>query len=349
MKFDFCIGNPPYQQEQQSTETETSLKNYAPPVYNYFLDAASDIADIVEMIHPARFLFNAGSTPKAWNEKMLNDEHFKVIEYESDSSKVFSNTDIKGGIAITYRNRNKVFGAIRTFSTNPEINSMLQKVLNHPSFVSIDDIVFPRTSYRLTEQFHNDYPEAYKSLSDGHLYDMASNIFQRIGFAFYDNKPSDNHEYIKVYGREENARVSKYIRKEYINDGKNIDFYKVFIPQASGRGEFGESMGTTVIGKKGEASTETFLSIGKFATEKEAINVDKYLKTKVARALRSVLKVTQIGNKPVYKYIPMQDFSSESDIDWKKPVSDIDQQLYQKYKFSGEEIAFIESHVKEMK
>ena len=46
-------------------------------VYNKFLDEAYKIADVVEMIHPARFLFNAGSTPKAWNEKMLKDEHFK--------------------------------------------------------------------------------------------------------------------------------------------------------------------------------------------------------------------------------------------------------------------------------
>ena len=36
-------------------------------------------ADKVEMIHPARFLFNAGSTPKAWNEKMLNDSHFDSL------------------------------------------------------------------------------------------------------------------------------------------------------------------------------------------------------------------------------------------------------------------------------
>lgn len=67
MKFDFAIGNPPYQ-DNAIGENDT----YAPPVYNKFLDAAYAVADSVEMIHPARFLFNAGSTPKAWNEKMLN-------------------------------------------------------------------------------------------------------------------------------------------------------------------------------------------------------------------------------------------------------------------------------------
>ena len=68
-------------------------KTYAAPVYNKFMDAAAEVADKVELIHPARFLFNAGSTPKAWNDKMLNSVHFKVLCYEEDASKVFPTTD----------------------------------------------------------------------------------------------------------------------------------------------------------------------------------------------------------------------------------------------------------------
>ena len=48
MKFDFAIGNPPYQ-DNAIGENDT----YAPPVYNKFLDAAYAVADSVEMIHPA--------------------------------------------------------------------------------------------------------------------------------------------------------------------------------------------------------------------------------------------------------------------------------------------------------
>ena len=62
----------------------------------------------------------------------------------------------------------------------------------------------------------------------------------------------------------------------------------------------------------------------------------------------SVLKVTQNGNRGVWKMIPLQDFSPSSDIDWSQSIADIDQQLYAKYGLSAEEIAFIESHVKEM-
>ena len=96
MKFDFIIGNPPYQDE-----TIGENKTFAPPIYHLFLDGTYKISDHVELIHPARFLFNAGSTPKEWNKKMLDDPHLKVLYYEPNSSKVFVNTDIKGGIAIT--------------------------------------------------------------------------------------------------------------------------------------------------------------------------------------------------------------------------------------------------------
>lgn len=121
MKWDFAIGNPPY---MESTESESTRM---PPVYNHFMDAAFNIAEKVEMITPARFLFNAGYTPKAWNEKMLNDPHFKVMEYETDASKVFANTDIKGGIAISYRDKSKEFGAIEIFTKYPALNSILTK------------------------------------------------------------------------------------------------------------------------------------------------------------------------------------------------------------------------------
>ena len=87
MKFDYVIGNPPYQEETDSDST------CMPPVYNLFMDESYKVAHKVELITPARFLFNAGYTPKSWNEKILNDEHFKVLMYEVDSAKFFPNID----------------------------------------------------------------------------------------------------------------------------------------------------------------------------------------------------------------------------------------------------------------
>lgn len=90
MRFDYIVGNPPYQGEQNNNGRQ-------PPIYHFFMDEAYKIANNVELISPARFLFDAGQTPKKWNRKMLNDEHFKVLYYESNGRKVFPNTEIKGG------------------------------------------------------------------------------------------------------------------------------------------------------------------------------------------------------------------------------------------------------------
>lgn len=61
-----------------------------------------------------------------------------------------------------------------------------------------------------------------------------------------------------------------------------------------------------------------------------------------------ILKITQANTRDKWKYVPIQDFTSTSDIDWSKSIPEIDQQLYRKYGLSEEEINFIETNVKEM-
>ena len=114
-KFYAVIGNPPYQEEQVSNNFGGSKKNYAPPIYDRFFDAARSVSTRVELITPARFLFNAGSTPKAWNAKMLNDSHVSVLSYYPNSNTVFPglSTPIRGGLQLrmlTRQNRLGQFG-----------------------------------------------------------------------------------------------------------------------------------------------------------------------------------------------------------------------------------------------
>lgn len=343
MKFDFVIGNPPYQDE-----TLGDNKGYAPPVYHKFLESAYDIGETVEMIHPARFLFNAGSTPKQWNEQMLQDPHLKVLYFEQDSSKVFSNTDIKGGVAITYHNKSEDIGAIGTFTPYAELNAILKKVESQESFLSFSKIVITRTAYRLTDKMHKDYPKAIEQLSKGHAYDMSTNIFERLPQIFFDEKPNDGAEYIRILGRVKNERAYKYVKREYVNIVSNLDKYKIFMSKANGIGALGEVLSPPILSGPGIGSTETFLSIGAFDNVDEAEATLKYIKTKFARVLLGVLKTTQDITPDKWKFVPLQDFSSSSDIDWSASISNIDRQLYSKYKLSEEEINFIESKVKEM-
>ena len=150
MKFDVIIGNPPYQEERTGDN-----KQFAPPVYNYFIDEAQKIGNVFELIHPARFLFNAGSTPKDWNKKMLNDVHFKILKYEQDSSSIFGNNiDIKGGIVISYRNSEREFGAIKTFTSSSELNSILNKAWNLPKTKSLSSIIYIQNRFNLEALDH---------------------------------------------------------------------------------------------------------------------------------------------------------------------------------------------------
>ena len=121
MKFDYIIGNPPYQDE---VITKGDRPN---PIYHRFMEEAYQIGTVVELIHPARFLSGAGQTPKAWNEKMLNDEHFKVLYYEPNGRNIFSDTEIKGGVAITIRNAHKQYGKVGKFIAHEELKTIVNK------------------------------------------------------------------------------------------------------------------------------------------------------------------------------------------------------------------------------
>ena len=341
-KFDVVIGNPPYQDK-----TIGDNNTYQPPVYHKFLDAAYDVSDKVIMIHPARFLFNAGSTPKEWNEKMLHDTHLAVLFYESNSSNIFTNTEIKGGIVITYHDNTKIFGEIDVFTPYEQLNKIMKKVVNN-KFSSLSKIISGRSMYRFTRKLHEDVPDVINRLSKGHDTDLTSNVFDKLKDVMLENQPDDSREYYKILGRLNNERVYRYVRKEYIVENKYIPKYKLFMPQSSGNGGLGEVMASSVVGYPNEATTDTFLTVGAFDTVIEAENLHKYIKTKFARVMLSIMKITQANTSQKWIKVPLQDFTPSSDIDWSKSIHEIDLQLYKKYNLSSEEIDFIEKNVKEM-
>lgn len=340
MKFNAIVGNPPYQ--------DTNEKTSDTPVYNHFLDISFRISEKVTFITPGRFLFNAGKTPKDWNKKMLNDKHFKVIWYESDSTKIFPNVDIKGGVAVTFRDASKDFGVVGDFSPHREVSTILKKVKDN-NFESLSSYVFAPESYRLSKRMHTDNKEIINRLSKGHAYDLTTNIFEKLDDLFFDEKPNDNNEYIQILGRKNNERVYKWIKKEYVDTHDNLDKFKVILPKSNGTGSLGEKLSTPLTASPGVGHNQTFISIGSFETKTEAQNLLKYINSKFLRLLLGTLKVTQDNKKAVWKNIPIQDFTENSDIDWSKPIPEIDKQLYKKYKLTEEEIEFIESMIKPMK
>ena len=344
MKFDVIIGNPPYQDEVLGDNQQ-----FAPPIYNLFIDEAQKVAERVELIHPARFLFNAGSTPKAWNNKMLNDNHFKVLKYNSDSSQIFGNAvEIKGGVAVTYWDRNSKFKPIGKFIASHELTSIDKKV-NSKKTLSFSDIVFAPERYKFTEQMHDEHPNIESMLSKGHKYDLKTAVFTKLAdIIFFEVKPDDNAIYVKILGTVGGKRTFRWIKREYISVPDNFTRFKLLTPKANGNGTFGEALTPAVIGLPNVGHTQSFFSIGNFETVVEAENVQKYTKTKFARALLGIKKVTQENTAKVWEHVPLQDFTSSSDIDWSKSIAEIDEQLFDKYGLDEQERNFIRTKVKEM-
>ena len=340
MKFDFVIGNPPYQADPELGSTRSL------PVYDSFMDAAYIVSDKTLLITPARFLFNAGQTKKDWNEKMLNDPHFKVLYYESDSSKVFPTTDIAAGIAISYHDNSSTFRPIGTFVAIADLRSIIQKAAAVDDNHSIASIADSQNNYNFKELYadHPDYAQYIPA--EGKHSQLKSNALMKVPI-FSEEK--QNEDDLKIYGLVDSKRTYRYCVRRYIRDTHPaLTKYKVLIAKAGGSGKFGDTLSESIIAEPNSGFTQTFISIGLFDTIIEAENLQKYIKTKFCRTLLGVLKVTQ-DNPPIkWRLIPLQDFTPNSDIDWSVSIAEIDRQLYKKYNLSEAEINFIETKVKEM-
>ena len=106
-------------------------------------------------------------------------------------------------------------------------------------------------------------------------------------------------------------------------------------------------IGVAELGDNNTICTETFLAIGPFENKTVASSVINYSKSKFFRFAVGIRK-TKNMTRDTYKFVPLQDFTEKSDIDWSKSVAEIDQQLYTKYGLNAEEISFIEKMIKPM-
>lgn len=364
MKFNAVVGNPPY--------NETSdVNNRNNPIYHYFYDLSEKLSQIYTLISPARFLFDAGLTPSAWNKKMLSDKHLQVVYYSSNSTTCFPNTAINGGVAIMMRNTYITNNPIVQFLPDENLRSLASK-FNPNSPNSFKTIIFGgRSDLKFNSEFLKDYPDspkdrlafiqikrpAVKQLGTNEEFELKTSTFEALPYAFEDQVKNTN-DYYRLFGLINNERGWKYVLKKYMTprypNNNNIDKYKVFISEADGAaGQVGNPIpariiGKSEIGKPGDSCTSSFISAGAFNSEIEAVNCAKYLKTKFLRCLVGILKITQHNPPSVWAYVPVQDFTSSSDIDWSKPIEAIDRQLYEKYKLDLFEQSFIEEMIQSM-
>jgi hypothetical protein len=342
-KFDVVIGNPPYQDDLVGDNEAKS-----PPIYHLFMDAAFEVAERAVLVTPARFLSNAGQTPKSWNEKTLSDEHLKVAIFEPSSSTIFPGTAIDGGIVVTYRDATRVIGPIGSHSyLSDTARSLVDRVASQSSSSIASTITEHPCSWN--EQVFVDHPELRERIPASSGLRMKTNTFERMGEVCLKSDPKDGHEYIRILGLANRKREERWVRKDYVIAPEVVNKHKVFIAKADGAAvKSGRVVGMPSVAPPRTGFTQTFMSIGRFDSEAEAEACAKYVKTKFARAMLGVLKTTQDNSAIKWKHVPPQDFTPGSDLDWSKSISQIDQQLYSKYGLDADEITFIEAQVKPM-
>lgn len=347
VKIAAIVGNPPYQEEGESTRKA--------PIYHLFYNAAFKLSSKVTLITPGRFLFRVGQTPSEWMDGILSDSHFRVVDYFQKSNEVFPTVDIKGGVAIGYRDTDKDFGPIEFFSEFPELVSILNKVQKHPNFIEAEfsEMVSSQGIYRFSDYALREFPKIMQIQGRGTAAKITSNAFENLPEIFVKTEQECGGKGVQIMGRIKGSRQTRWINAQYLQSCDYLDYYNIFVPEANGTGAIGEVLstpviGVPVIGVPVIGHTDTFLSIGKFANAEEASACLNYVKSKFARCMLGTLKATQHNPKDTWANVPMQDFTVDSDIDWSKSIPEIDAQLYAKYNLSEKEIAFIESMIKSM-
>lgn len=357
MKFDVVIGNPPYQQNDRGLREDGSKNASASPIYPDFVESAIGISKIQSLIIPARWITGAGKGLKSFSEKMINSTNLKYFGYFANSKDVFPDNEITGGVCYFVRDNNHDNKTnIETYS-NSKIDKSTRFFDEHSIGVFIPFEALSNILIKVRRKENLETNNIQKIVSTLKPYGLRTDFFKNQ--KKYNLPPifkkRNNKNDLEIFGLFNGKRTSRFLPSDYpIPKGTDLlSDYKVFLPYAyGGEGMIGEAksvtlLGQPLVGKPNQLCTETYLNIGSFKTQEEAINLYKYIKTKFFRALVGILKSTQHATT-TFKLVPLQDFTKDADIDWSESTSNIDQQLYKKYNLDKEEIEFIETNIKEM-
>ncbi len=331
MKFKAIVGNPPYQ------EVDGGAGSSALPIYNHFVTIATKISpSYISMIMPARW-YAGGRGLDEFRDFMLNDKHIKEIHDFPIGTDCFNNVEIKGGICYLLWEKGKVQTECKVCThakgiiTSQSIRPLLEEGCD----------IFIR---------QNEAIEVLRKVQSQHepsIFPLISSL-KPFGLRTYIQGDKVYKEgYLTLYAN----GAEGFIAPSLVTTNLDlIPTHKVFISRAYGAGEGypHQILNKPFYGKPGSCCTETYLCIGPFLTKSQADNFISYIKSKFFRFMVMLIKNTQDAPARVYRFVPLQDFTASSDIDWSKSVAEIDQQLYAKYSLTPEEISFIESMIKPM-
>ena len=337
MEFDAIVGNPPYQLEGHGQK--------GLPIYQYFVEAAQKLnPPHISMIMKANW-YTDGNELEKFRNKMLAAKKMEILHDFVDSRDCFKNVEIKGGVCYFLWNRDKKDSITTVVSHFENETTSCKRDLSSETFgVFFRDYNSMKIMEKIiskTEKYFSDYV----SSNDPFGFDLREEHSAKRIKVDYKMQPFSNSVgfYYNGWRKEGIGYVNKsLIRKhtEWVNK------YKVLIPKAWGTGKTQTDRLNPFIIKPNTCCTETYLVIGPFDNEALCNNICKYIATAFFHFCVSVIKITQNSMQGHYKFVPLQDFTSKSDIDWNKAIPEIDKQLYKKYNLSKEEITFIERMIK---
>ncbi|HFF3188954.1 TPA: Eco57I restriction-modification methylase domain-containing protein [Bacillus cereus] len=342
LKFDVIIGNPPYQEMDGGAQASAS------PIYHHFVRLAKEInPKLVSFIMPARW-YAGGKGLDDFRDEMLNDIHLRELHDWLTPEDIFPNTNIRGGVCY--------------FLWDKEYDNSqnLTRVVTHENNIVTDD-VFRTMKIEGVDTFVRDGKAITilsKVFSDESIDTMLNYISSRKPFGLEGNFIKDSKfrkvnsglsDPIHCYGK---GQMIGYVeRNEVIVRPQWIDIWKVYTPRANNVGtELNDDNLNTFVGAPKTICTESYLVIGaELGLDEVSCNsLSKYFKTKFARYLHGLAKGSQDATSKTFKFVPVQDFSNNSDINWSVSVQEVDNQLYEKYGLSDDEIQHIERKIKTM-
>lgn len=342
MKFNVIVGNPPYQQSDGGAQAS------AKPIYNLFVDVAKQLSPSnIAMIMPTRW-FAGGRGLNEFRDQMLNDTHISELHDFLKPELIFQNINLRGGICYFlwdkgYDNSTEL---TKVFTYKDDLTPKMIK----RSLKTDDSDILIRHSIGI------EMINKINSHKDFESFESYISSLRPFGFRGYFTKDEKFRESkngltnpVICYGK--GKQVGYLERDEISKNTEWIDRFKVYTPRANNIGtELNDDNLNSFVGNPNTICTESYLVIGVDLNlnEQSAKNLMKYLTTKFARFQHSLGKASQDATSKTFRFVPVQNFTSESDIDWSKSTQEIDKQLYTKYKLTQEEIDFIESMIKPM-
>ena len=338
MKFDVVIGNPPYQEG-----------NYQ--IYSDFYLQARKCANNICMIFPSGWQ-QVKTTNGLGKLNKSEVKHDKQIISIDNRQNVFDNVAGAEWTNIIcwrrfYDNGLNGKQLVYTEGTNPvKIQLPLTKndIEKPEEILSVVDKVDLRSEPKVLSIGSASKPYGFRAdpIDNPAKYNLT-----------VSNVRTPTHS-IRLFGNKARKRSHVFIeRSKLIKESPMLEKYKLFVPKAWGNmdersGYIGGSFSEILVADPLDCCSEMYIEFGPFETKNEAENAKKYFYTKFFRAVFYRDKVSQNTAKETYRSIPMQDFTTDSDINWTKSIPEIDRQLYNKYGLDDREIRFIEEKVKEM-